>query len=161
MILKQTVGLLLGLSASAYCVQTTQTQQQIETTVIDLGTLGGAYSTARAVSADGTVIIGLITTASGDTHAALWKILTPTPPDPQPDFIGIDVDNTVDTVASSARDTFPVMGSQGSMLRRLQDFYDVSKVGQSCYSISTDIGRSGDSKEVLGWMTLGHAFTTG
>ncbi|NKC03205.1 autotransporter outer membrane beta-barrel domain-containing protein [Ochrobactrum haematophilum] len=130
-------------------------------------------------------------------HAALWKLVTVTPPDPEPELtpalnpepnvnptptpeptptptpVGIDVTNTVDTVAALAHDTFAVMGSQGAIVGRLmggsssgQGFNDFSgaglgmaKAGESWYGIYSDVGRAGDSKDVLGWMTLGHAFT--
>jgi probable HAF family extracellular repeat protein len=166
-------------------------------TPIDLGTLGGKNSSAVGVSADGTVIVGNLTGQDGLHHAALWKLVTVTPPDPEPELtpalnpepnvnptptpeptptptpVGIDVTNTVDTVAALAHDTFAVMGSQGAIVGRLmggsssgQGFNDFSgaglgmaKAGESWYGIYSDVGRAGDSKDVLGWMTLGHAFT--
>ncbi|KAB2698276.1 autotransporter domain-containing protein [Ochrobactrum sp. Kaboul] len=161
----------------------------------DLGTLGGVSSLTTGVSADGTVIVGRSTGADNKLHAALWKLVTVTPPDPEPEPtptpnpepnvnptptpeptptpVGIDVTNTVDTVAALAHDTFAVMGSQGAIVGRLmggsssgQGFNDFSgaglgmaKAGESWYGIYSDVGRAGDSKDVLGWMTLGHAFT--
>ena len=41
-------------------------------TITDLGTLGGDRSSAYAVSADGSVIVGAARNAGGDTHAASW-----------------------------------------------------------------------------------------
>jgi probable HAF family extracellular repeat protein len=38
----------------------------------ELGNLGGNFSEARAVSADGTVAVGWATTANGETHAFRW-----------------------------------------------------------------------------------------
>jgi len=38
----------------------------------DLGVLGGDFSGARAINADG-VIVGLPDTSSGDTHGAVWS----------------------------------------------------------------------------------------
>ncbi|WP_280991636.1 autotransporter domain-containing protein [Ochrobactrum sp. 19YEA23] len=164
-------------------------------TPTDLGNLGGATSAATLVSNDGTVIAGNVTTSDTVKHAALWKLVTVTPPDPDPDPnpkpdpdpnvnptptpdptptpVGIDVTNTVDTVAALAHDTFSVMGSQGAIVGRLmggsssgQGFNDFSgaglgmaKAGENWYGIYSDVGRAGDSKDVLGWMTLGHAFT--
>lgn len=155
----------------------------------DLGTLGGLSSTALGVSADGTVIVGSLLGTDVQPHAALWKLVPVTPPepkpiphpnedltvtpDPTPTPVGIDVTNTVDTVAALAHDTFSVMGSQGAIVGRLmggsssgQGFNDFSgaglgmaKAGESWYGIYSDVGRAGDSKDVLGWMTLGHAFT--
>jgi len=150
------------------------------TVAMDLGTLGGISSRANAVSDDGTVIVGFMTTAEdGLDHAALWKLVpppapdpdpkptppnpdptpTPTPTPPTPTPVGIDVTNTVQTVAALAHDTFSVIESQRATLGRLQTSCDVWKAGESCYSISTDIGKSGNTKDMLGWMTLGHAFT--
>ncbi|MDH7789047.1 putative HAF family extracellular repeat protein [Ochrobactrum sp. 19YEA23] len=139
------------------------------THAMDLGTLGGVSSTANAVSDDGTVIVGSaqMTDDSFD-HVALWKLVPPpaldpdpkpTPPNPTPTTVGIDVTNTVQTVAALAHDTFSVMESQRATLGRLQTSCDVWKAGESCYSILTDIGKAGNSKDMLGWMTLGHAFT--
>ncbi|URQ74358.1 MAG: autotransporter domain-containing protein [Candidatus Ochrobactrum gambitense] len=165
--------------------------------LIDLGTLGGIKSNTTGVSADGTVIVGNFQDTNNKYHAALWKLVKVTPPDPDlelntkpdpdpnangkpaptpdptPTPVGIDVTNTVDTVAALANDTFAVMGSQGAIVGRLmggsssgQGFNDFSgaglgmaKAGESWYGIYSDVGRAGDSKEVLGWMTLGHAFT--
>ncbi|MBA8840750.1 autotransporter domain-containing protein [Ochrobactrum sp. RH2CCR150] len=149
------------------------------TQAMDLGTLGGLSSRADAVSDDGTVIVGYATPEYGPDHVALWKLVPPptpdpdpkptppnpdpdqkpTPPNPDPKPVGIDVTNTVQTVAALAHDTFSVMESQRATLGRLQTSCDVWKAGESCYSISTDIGKSGNSKDMLGWMTLGHAFT--
>ncbi len=152
------------------------------TQAMDLGTLGGVSSRANAVSDDGTVIVGYAAKEYELDHVALWKLIPPAPnpkpdpdPDPKPDPdpnhnsnpdptptpvpVGIDVTNTVQTVAALANDTFSVMESQRSTLGRLQTSCDVSKAGESCYSISTDIGKSGNTKDMLGWMTLGHAFT--
>jgi probable HAF family extracellular repeat protein len=42
------------------------------TIATNLGALGGTFSTARAVSADGTVIVGGAENAAGDTHAVSW-----------------------------------------------------------------------------------------
>ncbi|WP_180917993.1 autotransporter domain-containing protein [Ochrobactrum teleogrylli] len=163
----------------------------------DLGTLGGKYSYTSGVSADGTVIAGYSLNDNGVAHAALWKLVTVTPPDPEPNPtptpdpdpngngqptpapeptptpVGIDVTNTVQTVAALANDTFSVVGSQGAIVGRLmggsssgQGFNDFSgaglgmaRGGESWYGIYSDVGRAGDSKDVLGWMTLGHAFT--
>ncbi|MFK3666508.1 autotransporter domain-containing protein [Ochrobactrum teleogrylli] len=165
--------------------------------LIDLGTLGGIHSNTTGVSADGTVIVGNFQDKNNTTHAALWKLVTVTPPDPEPNPaptpdpdpnanrkptptpeptptpVGIDVTNTVQTVAALANDTFSVVGSQGAIVGRLmggsssgQGFNDFSgaglgmaRGGESWYGIYSDVGRAGDSKDVLGWMTLGHAFT--
>ena len=48
---------------------------------IDLGTLGGASSTASAVSADGNVIVGHAQTSSGAVHAVKWVDGSTTPID--------------------------------------------------------------------------------
>ncbi|MGN7963135.1 autotransporter domain-containing protein [Brucella sp. 22210] len=151
-------------------------------TSIDLGVLGMVNSKATAVSRDGKVILGTTYSDTVQTdlqsHLALWKLITPTPPDPDPDpnpqptppnpdptptptpvVVPLDVTNTVQTVAALAHDTFSVMESQRATLGRLQTSCDVWKAGESCYSISTDIGKAGNSKDMLGWMTLGHAFT--
>ncbi|TMU89357.1 autotransporter domain-containing protein [Brucella haematophila] len=135
------------------------------TQAMDLGTLGRDTSVANAVSDDGTVIVGSVANDNDFDHVALWKLVPPPAPNPTPDPtpaptpVGIDVTNTVVTVAALAHDTFSVMESQRATLGRLQTSCDVSKAGESCYSISTDIGKSGNSKDMLGWMTLGHAFT--
>ncbi len=42
------------------------------TTATDLGTLGGGFSSANAVNADGSVIVGNANLTSGDAHAASW-----------------------------------------------------------------------------------------
>lgn len=42
------------------------------TTITDLGTLGGAWSEANGIN-DGGQIVGASDTASGETHACLWK----------------------------------------------------------------------------------------
>jgi probable HAF family extracellular repeat protein len=136
------------------------------TVPVDLGALGENNSFAQGVSADGSVIIGQV----GGTYIeggmtggrpVLWKVLPPPPPSPPPPppIVVIDVINTMDTVAMLAHDTFSVMESQRATLGRLQTSCDVWKAGESCYSISTDIGKAGNSKDMLGWMTLGHAFT--
>ena len=165
--------------------------------LIDLGTLGGIGSNTTGVSADGTVIVGNFQDMNNIYHAALWKLVSVTPPDPEPNPtptpdpdpngngqptptpeptptpVGIDVTNTVQTVAALANDTFSVVGSQGAIVGRLmggsssgQGFNDFSgaglgmaRGGESWYGIYSDVGRAGDSKDVLGWMTLGHAFT--
>ncbi|URQ75292.1 MAG: autotransporter domain-containing protein [Candidatus Ochrobactrum gambitense] len=144
------------------------------TQAMDLGTLGGTSSQANAVSDDGTVIVGSVGYDQAFDHVAIWKLVPPPAPDPDPKPtppnptptpapiptpVGIDVTNTVQTVAALAHDTFSVMESQRVTLGRLQTSCDVWKAGESCYSISTDIGKSGNSKDMLGWMTLGHAFT--
>jgi probable HAF family extracellular repeat protein len=43
-----------------------------QVTITDLGTLGGTDSSARAINARGAVA-GVSTTASGETHAFLWR----------------------------------------------------------------------------------------
>jgi len=145
-------------------------------TPTDLGTLGGVASSATSVSANGDVIAGTATMGDGLSHVALWKVVKITPLDPDPDpaptqpdpgstptpdpvVVPLDVTNTVQTVAALAHDTFSVIESQRATLGRLQTSCDVWKAGESCYSISTDIGKSGNTKDMLGWMTLGHAFT--
>jgi uncharacterized membrane protein len=40
--------------------------------MIDLGTLGGTYSQAFAVS--GNIVAGVAYTASGDDHAVVWAL---------------------------------------------------------------------------------------
>lgn len=143
------------------------------------------------------MIVGYSYGADTVPHTALWKLVTVTPPDPKPNPtptpdpdpnangkptpapeptptpVGIDVTNTVQTVAALANDTFSVVGSHGAIVGRLmggsssgQGFNDFSgaglgmaRGGESWYGIYSDVGRAGDSKDVLGWMTLGHAFT--
>lgn len=89
----------------------------------------------------------------------------PLPPSPLPEAgpvpkpVGIDVTNTAKTVASLANDTFSVIQSQRRGLDRLQRSCDVTKAGESCYSVSVDIGRAGDTTDALGWIAAAHAFT--
>lgn len=76
-----------------------------------------------------------------------------------PKPVGIDVTNTVNAVAGLANDTFSVIESQRRGLNRLQKICEVAKAGESCYSVSTDIGQAGEATDVLGWVSAAHAFT--
>lgn len=73
--------------------------------------------------------------------------------------VAVDVTNTAKTVAALAGDKFSVMESQRGKLGRLQRSCDVAKAGESCYSLSADIGRSGETTDALGWISMAHAFT--
>lgn len=118
----------------------------------DLGVLGGTYSRANAVSADGSIIVGELATAAGDRHAALWKLGSG-------GYTGIDVNNTVVTVAKSAYQTFSIMELQRLALGRLQIFCDAGKAGNTCYTLSTDGVGFGAQKDWMARATMAHALT--
>jgi len=73
--------------------------------------------------------------------------------------VGVDVTNTAKTVATLAGDTFSLMESQRGTLGRLQRSCDVAKAGESCYSLSADVGHAGGKTDALGWISMAHAFT--
>ncbi|WP_079212758.1 autotransporter domain-containing protein [Brucella pituitosa] len=151
--------------------------------MVDLGTIGGNNAIAWDVSADGTVVAGTAETADGALHATLWKFpkpaIEPEPnndpddpdpthhnPDPQPEPqpetntpLAIDLDNTAQGIVTLASDSFSAMEAQRLTLNKLQNFCDVERAGQTCYSLFTDISGFGGQKDLLTGFTLGHGFT--
>ena len=73
-------------------------------TMTKLGTLGGAHSQATLVSADGSVIVGKSDTASGESHAFMYR------------NVMIDIPNTFAALDSSSRQLTGLMNAQQSLL---------------------------------------------
>jgi probable HAF family extracellular repeat protein len=71
----------------------------------------------------------------------------------------IDLDHTVTTVFKQANNSFSAMEAQRLTLNKLQNFCDVERAGQTCYSLFTDISGFGGQKDLLTGFTLGHGFT--
>ena len=63
------------LAAAAFSLNSAQAQQSPSVTTgsfTDLGTFGGNYSYAQAISADGSVVVGQASIANGNNHAFRW-----------------------------------------------------------------------------------------
>ncbi len=71
----------------------------------------------------------------------------------------IDLDHTATTVFLLANNSFSAMEAQRLTLNKLQNFCDVERARQTCYSMFTDISGFGGQKDLLSGFTLGHGFT--
>jgi probable HAF family extracellular repeat protein len=63
------------IAAAAFSLNSAQAQQSPSVTTgsfTDLGTFGGNYSYAQAISADGSVVVGQASIANGNNHAFRW-----------------------------------------------------------------------------------------
>lgn len=83
----------------------------------------------------------------------------PISPEPNPNPVMIDVDHTVQSVMGLGSYSFSAMEAQRLTLNKLQNFCDVERAGQTCYSLFTDISGFGGQKDLLTGLTLGHGFT--
>ncbi|NKX15615.1 hypothetical protein HGG75_02325 [Ochrobactrum pseudogrignonense] len=109
------------------------------------------------------MIAGTAETAEGALHATLWKFPKPDPgtiptepegnPGTTPTNPGsgptenpsaekpvtspttIDLDHTVATVFTQASNSFSAMEAQRLTLNKLQNFCDIERAGQTCYSL--------------------------
>ena len=71
--------------------------------MVDLGTLGGKNSSAAAISDNG-LIVGSSNTASGESHATLWKLADTAPPTAQVSVIRtrrVMPDASVDSIGAA------------------------------------------------------------
>ena len=75
------VAAAICLTAAAPAVAQDQWPTVPNDTMTDLGTLGGTFSRATAVSADGKVIVGLSRNAANTPHAVKWADGSTTPTD--------------------------------------------------------------------------------
>ena len=95
------------------------------TTATDLGTLGGTYSIAYAVSADGGVIVGYATTAGDtETHAFIWKTQMQ------------DLGNLMLSFPILANDTEIAVAQQQYTAGRLMDTTCLAEAGKACLRVA-------------------------
>ncbi|WP_158008750.1 autotransporter domain-containing protein [Rhizobium sp. AC27/96] len=118
---------------------------------------GGPDQTSRAnrVSEDGSVVVGQ--SGDGVGRAVLWRVL---PSASEPDnVVLVDAANTLASVGRVANQTFSVMEMQRLALGRLQAPCGAGKAGETCYSLTTDIGGFDGNADLMSRLSIGHAFT--
>ncbi|WP_273726317.1 autotransporter domain-containing protein [Brucella gallinifaecis] len=81
------------------------------------------------------------------------------PQNPEPNPVMIDVDHTTQAVMGLGGLSFSAIEAQRLTLNKLQNFCDVERAAQTCYSLFTDVSGFGGQKDLLTGFTIGHGFT--